>query len=314
MAEDPAPRRGIPPATLALGAAALLAVAVIGIKLFRSDDPVAAATTEAGNGQAAPSMAETIASLTEAVRRDPDNDNAWYMLGLALRDERRFDEAAQAFRRAMELMPRNAEYTAFVGEMLLLGATSANRPIPEETERLFRRSLELEPGNPQARFYLATLKDQAGDHRGAIDDMIALLRDAPPGELWPQQVRASILAIAEMHDIDVEGRLPPVQAAATAATAAIPGPTREQMEAARGIPPSQQDTMVQGMVERLAARLRQNPRDADGWIRLMRSRMVLNDPAAAREALSSGLAAFQGDAATQARLRAAAQQLGVPSA
>jgi len=69
--------------------------------------------------------------------------------------------------------------------------------------------------------------------------------------------------------------------------------------------------MVRAMVDGLAARLRQNPRDADGWIRLMRSRMVLNDPAAARAALRSGLAAFAGDAAVQARLRDAARELGI---
>jgi cytochrome c-type biogenesis protein CcmH len=86
------------------------------------------------------------------------------------------------------------------------------------------------------------------------------------------------------------------------------------MEAAKGIPPSEQDAMVRAMVDRLANRLRQNPRNAEGWIQLMRSRMVLNDPNAAREALRSGLAAFQGDAAAQARLRTAAGELGVPAA
>jgi cytochrome c-type biogenesis protein CcmH len=86
------------------------------------------------------------------------------------------------------------------------------------------------------------------------------------------------------------------------------------MQAANGIPPSQQDQMVRAMVDGLAARLRQNPRDADGWTRLMRSRMVLHDNIGAREALRSGLAAFAGDAATQSRLRDAAGQLGIPAA
>jgi hypothetical protein len=45
----------------------------------------------------------------------------------------------------------------------------------------------------------------------------------------------------------------------------------------------------------------------------MRSRMVLNEPRAAGEALRSGLAAFNGDAATQQRLRTAARELGVPA-
>jgi hypothetical protein len=43
----------------------------------------------------------------------------------------------------------------------------------------------------------------------------------------------------------------------------------------------------------------------------MRSRAVLNDPAGARQALGDGLKAFAGDAPTQARLKAAAAQLGL---
>ena len=72
--------------------------------------------------------------------------------------------------------------------------------------------------------------------------------------------------------------------------------------------------MVRGMVDRLANRLRQNPRNADGWIQLMRSRMVLNDRQGAGEALRSALAAFQDDQATQRRLRTSAGELGVPGA
>jgi cytochrome c-type biogenesis protein CcmH len=78
--------------------------------------------------------------------------------------------------------------------------------------------------------------------------------------------------------------------------------------------PRQQDEMVQGMVARLAGRLKDNPKDADGWIRLMRARMVLGETAAAQDALRSGRAAFQGDAATQSRLDQAAAALGVPRA
>jgi cytochrome c-type biogenesis protein CcmH len=129
-------------------------------------------------------------------------------------------------------------------------------------------------------------------------------------------VRDAVTAIAQRNNIDIAGRLPPPRqpAAGSTATAAIPGPTREQLEAAKGIPPSQQDAMVRGMVSRLEGRLRQNPRDADRWIMLMRSRMVLNDRNGAGEALRSALAVFQTDAATQQRLRTAATELGVPGA
>jgi len=78
--------------------------------------------------------------------------------------------------------------------------------------------------------------------------------------------------------------------------------------------PSEQAQLSRGMVDRLTARLRANPRDEARWIMLMRSRMVLNEPQAARDALRSALAAFPNDAAAQARLRQAARELAVPAA
>ncbi|MGZ8283776.1 MAG: TPR domain-containing protein [Allosphingosinicella sp.] len=296
MIESKPSGRRFSSATIALGAAV--------------DQPAAATGMAAAEAPGAPgTIDDVVASLQEQLRRDPDNHANWFLLGMAYRGSERFAQAEQAFRRAMELAPDNADYPAHVGEALLL--KGGDTP-PPEAERLFRRALELQPGNAQARYYLATLADMSGDHQTAVDSLIALLREAPPGAVWEPQVRQAVTAIAERNEIDIAGRLPPPQAPSSTATAAIPGPSREQMEAARTIPPSQQDAMVQGMVDRLANRLRENPRDADGWIRLMRSRMVLEQPDLARDALRSGLAAFPSDAATQQRLRTAARELGVP--
>jgi cytochrome c-type biogenesis protein CcmH len=306
MAKDSAPARRIAPATIALALAALLLAATVAVALLRSEVPDEAPAADPAAARPG-TPAEAIAALRTGLRQDPDNDRGWFMLGMTYRESGQFGEAAQAFRRAGELSPRNADYAAYLGEVLLLAGGEAAAP---EAGRLFRRALELEPGNPQARYYLATLRDRGGDHRGAIDDLVALLREAPAGAPWAPQVRDAAEAIAREHHIDLAGRLP--APAPSTATAAIPGPSPAQMEAARGMSPSQQDAMVRAMVDGLAARLRQNPRDADGWIRLMRSRMVLRDPAAAGAALRAGLAAFPGDAATQARLRGAARELGIP--
>jgi len=303
------PRMAEPPtraATFALAGAGLIALAAIGVAVARSGGDEAAETP--ANVQApAADPATMIAEVEERLRRDPDNDQGWFNLGILYRETGRFPEAERAFRRATELRPQNADYVAYLGETLLL---IGGRTPPPEAEALFRRALTLDAANPQARYYLATLLDHRGDHRGAVDALLALLRDAPAGAPWEPQVRAAAVQIAEQNRIDISGRLP-AQPRSTA-TEGIPGPTRAQIDAARAIPPGQQDAMVKGMVDRLAARLRQNPRDAEGWIRLMRSRMVLNEPEAAAEALRSALAAFAGDAATQRRLRTAAQELGVP--
>lgn len=311
---QPASTGGRPSAaTIALAAAALLAAGAIAVAMFRSGGdaaPAQAAEANANAGQPG-SVDAMIAGLAQRLIRDPDDHEGWFLLGTAYRNSGRFAEAAQAFRRASELAPRNADYAAYLGEALLLAAGEG--APPPEAERLFRRALALQPGNPQARYYLATLRDMGGDHRGALDELIALLGEAPAGAPWTPQVREAAIAIARTNRIDIAGRLPDAPPSGSGATAAIPGPTPEQMAQATAIPPSRQDAMVKAMVDRLATRLRQNPRDAEGWIRLMRSRMVLNDSRAASEALRSGLAAFANDAATQDRLRAAARELAVPN-
>ena len=320
MADTSKPSRRLSPAALALGLAGILAISAIGYAALgpgRGGD-APAGNAASGNAMAADpngSLDTMIAQLRERLRQDPDNDQGWFLLGLSFRNAGDFRQAEQAFRRASELRPNNADYVAYLGETLLLQGGEGHTP-PPEAERLFHRALQIDANNAQARYYLATLKDMRGDHRGAIDDLIALLRGAPADAPWAAQVREAVQAIAAQNHIDVANRLPPPPPAThpdSTATAAIPGPTPEQMRAANAIPPSQQDQMVRAMVDGLAARLRQNPHDADGWIRLMRSRMVLHDENAARQALQSGLAAFSGDAATQARLREAAGQLGIPT-
>jgi cytochrome c-type biogenesis protein CcmH len=323
MADTPSKSRRIAPATIALALAAMVAlVAIVGAATRSNEaaDAAAAAGASAppdapGNAQAA-SADQMIASLRQRVTQNPDDAAAWHLLGLALRDSQAYPAAEQAFRRAMQLQPNNPDHVASLGEaVLLLGREDP----PREAESLFRRALELRRDHPQARFYLAVLKDIGGEHRQAVDDLIALLGDAPAGASWVPQVRGAAQAIARQNGIDIAGRLPepaPVRPGAQPGpppAAALPAPNRQQMEAARNMPAAQQDQMVKAMVDRLAARLQQNPRDEAGWTMLMRSRIAQGDPAGATQALRSGVAAFGNDAAAQQRLRAAAQQLRVPS-
>jgi len=323
----PPPRR-LQPATIALALAALVAIGVLVYTLgFRKDGSGSsaeangsAANMTAAAGQA-PSVEQLVGQLVEQVRRNPDDHEGWFRLGMAYRGMEEFQQASTAFRRAMELQPRSADYNNYLAEVMLITATRANQPAPPEAERLLRAALQAAPGNAMSRFYLATIKDDRGDHRGAVDDLIALLRNPPDGQPLPPQVRRSAMFIAERANIDISARLPPEAAPAPAAasgsemaTAGIPGPTQDQLRAASGMTPTQQNEMGRGMVERLAGRLRQNPRDARGWIMMMRSRMALNEPQLAAEAMRSGLGVFQNDNAAKAQIREAAQALGVPGA
>jgi cytochrome c-type biogenesis protein CcmH len=252
-----------------------------------------------------------IASLEERLKKDPDNAEGWRMLGWSYFETRDLARSAAAYRRAAQIEPNNAENWSSLGEALQTASTT----VAPEAATAFERAIKLDPKDPRARYFLGVQKDLSGQHEAAISDWIALLRDTPAGAPWEADLRRTIQQVAAKEKIDVAGRVPAPSAApaASVATAAIPGPTAEQLAAASSIPPSQQDEMVQGMVSRLAGRLKANPKDAEGWIRLMRARMVLGETGAATEALRSGRAAFQGDSATQTRLSQAAAELGVPS-
>ena len=65
------------------------------------------------------------------------------------------------------------------------------------------------------------------------------------------------------------------------------------------------------MVDGLAARLETSPRDAEGWARLMRSRMVLGEREAAVAAYRKALDVFKDDAAATGQVGAAASELGL---
>ena len=268
--------------TLALIAAGIIAAASAAVAVSRA---------ERGGGSESPAAKD------------------WRVVGWAYAQSGDAAASAAAYRKAADIEPDNAENWSSLGEALQTGSTK----VEPEAEAAFRKALKLDASDPRARYFLAVEKDLKGDHKGAVDDWLALLKDTPAGAPWEADLRRTIEQTAQRNNIQLAGRMPGPASGSTA-TAGIPGPTPDQLAAASAIPPSQQDQMVQGMVERLAARLKANPKDADGWIRLIRSRMVLGQKDKAHDALKQGLAAFPGDGASQARLNSAAAELGVPAA
>jgi cytochrome c-type biogenesis protein CcmH len=75
--------------------------------------------------------------------------------------------------------------------------------------------------------------------------------------------------------------------------------------------PHEQVDQIRSMVDSLAARLEKSPRDAEGWTRLMRSRVVLGETEAAATTLRKALEVFKDDFAAASRITAAATELGL---
>ena len=78
-------------------------------------------------------------------------------------------------------------------------------------------------------------------------------------------------------------------------------------------PERERDAAIRSMVDGLAKRLENSPRDVDGWIHLMRSRVVLGEAEVAATAFRKALEVFVEDQAASGRIMAAAIDLGLKS-
>ena len=85
----------------------------------------------------------------------------------------------------------------------------------------------------------------------------------------------------------------------------------EKVTQSEAISPRERDTEIRSMVDRLADRLESSPRDVDGWIRLMRSRVVLGEREAAATAFRKALEVFKDDSAALGKITAVAIELGL---
>lgn len=286
-----------------------VAVVALGFAVAQAVKNRGAADEPAAPGASATAAADPLATLEARTRERPDDASAWAALGGGLFDAGRFAESAAAYEKATSLAPGTAAFWSSLGEARVMASSSD--PMPDQARAAFEKALAQDPKDPRARYFMAVARDLSGDHKGAIDDWLALLADTPPGAPWEADLRRTIEQVARINKVDVSGRL-----AATSqpepqlplAARGIPGPSAEDLRAASAMPPSEQRQMAQGMVSRLEARLKDNPANVDGWIMLIRSRVTLGEPDKAKQALADAVAA---NPASAGMIREQAGLLGV---
>ncbi|MFN3864303.1 MAG: tetratricopeptide repeat protein [Erythrobacter sp.] len=293
-----------------LGAALLLAAGSIGYNIYEGSGRTAQAA-------AAADAPQTIAQLRAAAEASKDDAGPWAELGFAAFQQGEFDEAARAYRRAVAIDPKAAVLWSALGEALVMG--SKRDPLPAEALAAFEKAVALDPQDPRARYFLAAKKDLDKDHEGAIAAWLDLLADTPPGAPWEADLVRTIEQVGQMNKIDVSARLAKAQDSRTpailapgsgsvagdAASPNLRGPSAAEVAAASSMKPSEQRAMAEGMVAQLEKRLKNQPKNPDGWVMLMRSRMTLGEPAKAKAALDAAIRANPGEAAELKRQAAA---------
>lgn len=318
----PVAARALPFVALGLAGVVALAATILYATIGRPD-LVAKAPAESPTSRDAPigaahpggDVSQMIAQLEARMQQTPNDAEGWRMLGWSYLAIGRSEDAAAAYARAVALDPGNAGYLSAEGDALVRAAGGAVTPAALER---FRSAAKADPTDPRARYYLALHRDQSGDHDGAMADWIALIRSAPSHAPWVAEVRRFVETIAHQRGLNLAGKLATEPAGGKAASspsvAVAPGPSDEQVQAANGMSSAERQSMIASMVDRLAAELKANPRNVEGWERLMRARMVLGETAAAAAAYRDANNAFAKAPELKTRVRDSARALGVPGA
>ncbi len=276
-----------------------------------SNRPPLLATLEAQTNtqeasQVAGSVDSMIDGLTARLNANPDDVEGWRMLGWSYFNLEQYSNAADAYERAVALAPNNSDFQSAYGESLVMASGGL---VTNKALKVFQDVRILNPEDARSRFFVGLSMDQAGDSHGAISAWIDMINTAPTGADWVSGLRQRVVARAAETGFNIEGlvALAPDQPSSSPP----PGPSAEQVKDAMEMPEDDRQTMVEGMVARLDARLKENPDDPDGWIQLIRSKMVLGRRAEAEQDLKLAINTFNKTPDTKARIIAEAEALGV---
>ena len=211
--------------------------------------------------------------LIQRVHQYPQDARAWTYLAQAYMDARDARDAAKAFAKVIELTGKgNAALDAAYGEALVVANNGA---VPPEAEDAFNAALAVDPHSAPARFYLGLAKIEHKDNAGAIQLWQSLLNDTP--------------VTSPLHQMLVDRLAMLTSQAVAGGQSGAPNP--------------------RAMVAMLAARLKADPNDALGWVRLMRAYTVLGETEKAKQALVDARKAFSDNKDAQTAFTTAAKAL-----
>ncbi|HET7888867.1 MAG TPA: tetratricopeptide repeat protein [Bradyrhizobium sp.] len=267
-----------------------------------------------------PSVEEMIQRLVARLEKNAGDAEGWRTLGWSYLNVGRFSEASNAYAKAIELLPGNAELRTARIEVML---RSSDGKVSAATAKAIEEVLKIDPQNTRARFFAGLAKAQSGDKAAALVEWVDLLAKVKSDEPWLSELKSSINGLE--RDLGVSA---PISAAESklANSQDVPsmskneswlprvvekGPSVEDLQAADAMSSADRSAMVHNMVDGLARRLEKSPRDAEGWIKLIRSRIVLGQTEQAKQALTRGTDVFSDDAGQRDRIVAVARELGL---
>lgn len=250
------------------------------------DFPLAARSRVA---DAAQPLDNLVAQVEAHLEKNPTDGRGWGVLAPVLARLGRYEEAVRAYRNSISYNGDGAERRSDLGEAL---AGAAGGVVTTEAKAEFERAAALNADDPKANYFLGLAAEQDGRNTDAAAIWRAMLAKAPADAPWRPLVQAALVRVG-------------------GAPVGAPALPDGAMAAAKDMSEADRGTMIRGMVDRLATRLKQNGDDVEGWLRLVRAYMVMGERDKAVSAVIDARQAVANDAERLRQLNDGLKNLGL---
>ncbi|MGO8739849.1 c-type cytochrome biogenesis protein CcmI [Rhodoblastus sp.] len=227
--------------------------------------------------QPAPETAKSLAELEADLAVHPKDGAALERITPLYLAAWRYDDAVRTSKAAIDILGESPERLVKYAEAL---SYANDGEVSPQAAIQLQRALQLAPGYLLARYYLGLAAAQQGEVDKARKIWTAMLPELKQGS----KAKKDVLDKLALLDAPVDG----------AASSS-----------------DRQQESIQAMVETAAQRLAAKGGNAEEWMRLIRSYMVLKQPDKARDAYDRARKSLAGDATAQQKLDALAKELGL---
>ncbi|THV25800.1 c-type cytochrome biogenesis protein CcmI [Peteryoungia ipomoeae] len=246
-----------------------------------------------------------VSQVERHLAANPEDGNGWNVVAPVYFRMGRLEDAELAYRNAIRILGPDADRMTGFGETLV---TRNDGIVVEDARRAFEAALKIEPNNPRADYYLALSLEQSGRRTEALAAFEAIAKASPPNAPWMDLINRHIAT--NSAGLPLAGGQA-AEAVPGSSAAPLGNPTADDVANAQAMSAGDRNEMIRGMVASLDAKLKEDPNNFEGWMRLVRSYAMLKEEDRAEGALKDGLKAFPAETAEGRQLIAMAAELGL---
>ena len=130
-----------------------------------------------------------VAKLAQRLQSNPNDAQGWTMLARSYSSMEKYGEAVNAYAKATELNPKDADLWA---EYAFATGMSEGRSLEGKPTELINRALKVDPENAKALQLAGSAAFQAKDYKKAVDYWQRVLKQVPRGSEVAETISARI--------------------------------------------------------------------------------------------------------------------------